>query len=67
MKADHSKRPSFPKGEVMGALSFGDAANPGRLTEHHLVQGVILVLQIAQATENSDLCAQLASRSGIGW
>ncbi len=47
------------KGDVVGALSFADAVNPERFTERDLVQGVILARQVAQATENSDLFAQL--------
>jgi PAS domain S-box-containing protein len=47
------------KGDVVGALSFADAVNPERFSERDLVRGVILAHQIAQATEYSDVCAQL--------
>jgi PAS domain S-box-containing protein len=48
-----------PKGDVVGALSFADAVNPERFSERDLIRGVILANQIAQATEHSDVCAQL--------
>jgi PAS domain S-box-containing protein len=47
------------KGNVVGALSFGDAVNPERFTERDLIQGMILARQAAQAIENSDLWTQL--------
>jgi PAS domain S-box-containing protein len=47
------------QGEVVGALSFGDADNPERFSERDLVQGVILARQVTQALENSDLFHQL--------
>jgi PAS domain S-box-containing protein len=47
------------KGDVVGALSFGDAVNPERFTERDLLQGAILARQVAQATEDSDLFTQL--------
>jgi two-component system, cell cycle sensor histidine kinase and response regulator CckA len=47
------------KGDVVGALSFGDAVNPERFSDRDLVQGMILARQVAQATENGDLFAQV--------
>ncbi|MGE3539223.1 MAG: PAS domain S-box protein [Candidatus Tectimicrobiota bacterium] len=46
-------------GEVMGALTFGDAKNPERFSERDLQQGLILMHQVAQALENSELFSQV--------
>ncbi len=42
-------------GEVIGALAFGDAANPERFTERDLIQGALLARQVTQVIEHSDL------------
>lgn len=46
-------------GTVMGALTFGDAKNPDRFTERDVQQGIILMHQMAQALENSELFSQV--------
>src|SRR5919109_1658912 len=47
------------RGDVVGAVSFGDARNPTRFTERDLAQGLILARQVARAIENSELSAQV--------
>jgi|GEM_PF-1226001 len=46
-------------GRTIGALSFGDTKNADRFAERDLQQGVILMHQVAQALENSELFSQV--------
>ncbi|MGH8066135.1 MAG: PAS domain S-box protein [Candidatus Entotheonellia bacterium] len=46
-------------GRVVGAITFADTEDPERFTERDLIQGTVLVNQVAQAIENSELFSQV--------